>query len=71
MERKFESQIKLIEKHLKSGKPVSSYEAIMTYRITRLAAIIHRLKSHGMEIKSIKKRNKENTSYYSEYILIN
>ena len=38
--------------HLKSGRTITSMEAIDLYRCTRLAAVIHSLKEEGYDIIS-------------------
>ena len=42
----FETQIKQVATHLLQ-KPITSWEAINTYRITRLSAVIHELRKNN------------------------
>lgn len=42
----FETQIKQVAAHLQE-KPITSWEAINTYRITRLSAVIHELRKNN------------------------
>lgn len=45
-------QIELVLEHLKSGKSITSLEAINLYGATRLADIIFKLKKRGYNIVS-------------------
>lgn len=48
------TQINIVRKHLKKGKSITSLQAFkMANPITRLSAIIHRLRGEGMKIKTI------------------
>ena len=50
------SQLYKIKEHLKWNKTITSWEAIQKYRITRLASIIHILRTeYQMNINSISK----------------
>ena len=60
------SQKEKVKKHLESGRPISSWEAIEMWHITRLAAIINVLKKEGMNIKSTMKRSSSKKPY-AEY----
>lgn len=51
--------------HLKSGKSITSMQAIDLYRVTRLAAVVHTLKKEGYPIES--KNVKGNDGAYSVY----
>ena len=46
--------------HLKSGKSITSMEAITLYGVTRLAAVIHTLKTyegHNIDSENVKGKN--------------
>ena len=60
-----ETQKQIIKKHLIREKSITSWQAIQKYRITRLAAIIHRLRNEGMNITSIHRFNGE--KQFTEY----
>lgn len=47
-----QSKNALVLKHLQSGRPLTSWEAIQLYRHTRLAAYIEDLKKRGYEIET-------------------
>ena len=47
-----ESQVKLIRKHLESGKSITPLQALRQYGCLRLAARIADLKEQGMKIKT-------------------
>ena len=50
------SQIDKVKDHLKINNTITSWEAIQEYRITRLASLIHTLRTdHQMNIRSISK----------------
>ena len=51
--------------HLKSGKSITSMEAINLYKVTRLAAVVHTLKKEGHQIES--ENVKGNDGIYSIY----
>tara|TARA_R100001244_G_scaffold17967_2_gene19039 strand:- start:4689 stop:4952 length:264 start_codon:yes stop_codon:yes gene_type:complete len=51
--------------HLKSGKTITSMEAIELYKVTRLAAVVHTLKREGHIIES--ENVKGNNGTYSIY----
>ena len=54
--------------HLKSGKTITSMEAIELYKVTRLAAVVHTLKKEGHQIESENvKGNNGNYSIYKMY----
>tara|TARA_R100000458_G_C8149629_1_gene157762 strand:+ start:295 stop:531 length:237 start_codon:yes stop_codon:yes gene_type:complete len=54
--------------HLKSGRTITSMEAIDLYRCTRLAAVIHSLKEEGYDI--ISKNVKGTNTNYARYKLL-
>jgi|TARA_R100000306_G_C4324160_1_gene116754 hypothetical protein len=54
--------------HLKSGKTITSMEAINLYGVTRLAAVVHTLKRerHPIESENVKGKN-GNYAVYKMY----
>jgi hypothetical protein len=64
-----QTQIELIENHLKQYGSISSWEAIQKFRITRLSAIIYKLKKHNMIITKENKRSADGHKWYAEYTL--
>jgi hypothetical protein len=61
------TQSDLVLKHLKSRKKLTSVEAIGLYGITRLAAVIFRIKEQGHEV--VAKKCKGVRANYKEYSL--
>jgi len=61
------SQKQKVRDYLESGRPLTSWEAIEKWRITRLAAIIDLLKKEGMNIVSEMKKNFNTGKKYAEY----
>ena len=55
--------------HLKLDGRVTPYEAFENLHITRLAAVIHRLRSKGHEIVTITHTKKEDGVRWAEYRL--
>ena len=55
----------IIEAHLLSGRPITSWQAITEYRITCLAQRIYDLRNVGLPIQSI--MIKENAKRFSRY----
>ena len=51
------TQTRTIKSHLEMHGKISSWDAIQSYKITRLAAVIHLLRESGMHIESVKKKN--------------
>jgi len=47
----FETQLEQVERHLRSGKEITTWQAIQEYGITRLPRYIHTLKKSGLKIK--------------------
>lgn len=62
-----ETQIKLIEKDLRAGRVVSTWQAIEDHNITRATARLWDLKERGLNID--KKRVEKNGKRYTEYRL--
>lgn len=65
--KKSETQLIQVRIHLKSGKKLTSWDAITKYGITRLSSYIHKLRSNGMDIET--KMVYKNGSHYAEYKL--
>ena len=65
------SQKQKVKNYLESGRPLTSWEAIDKWHITRLAAIINVLKNEGMEIKSEMKSDHRTKKPYAEYRCLN
>lgn len=61
------SQLELVHSHLQNTGKISSWEAIQSYRITRLAEYIRQLREKGLAIKSEWREN--NGKNFVEYIL--
>ena len=45
------SQVKQVDKHLRKGGSITTFQAFRWYKITRLARIIHTLNERGMPIE--------------------
>ena len=61
------TQNEQIKKHLLKKKKITTFEAFVKYKITRLASRIWDLREAGMKIKS-KRVNKKDT-HYNEYFI--
>jgi hypothetical protein len=62
------TKIDKVAHHLVTKKKITSWEAIMLYRATRLADIIFNLRNEGWLINT--KMVKNNDTRYAEYFLI-
>lgn len=62
-----EAQIKIIEKDLRAGRVVSTWQAIRDHKITRATARLWDLKERGLSID--KKKVEKNGKRYTEYRL--
>ena len=62
-----DSQLKNIEKHLKSGKKITAIQALNKYGCFRLAARINDLRNMGMTIitDTVKIKGKRIAQYYT------
>ena len=56
-----------IRDSFKTGRPLTSWEAINKFHCTRLAAVVSQLKKEGMNIETTMKTNKETRTNYAEY----
>ena len=68
-----QTKINAIKKHLTKKKHITSWEAIVLYKATRLSAIIFNLKKSGWDIATNKvtvKGEKNQTTTYAKYVLI-
>ena len=61
-----DTQDEIVLKHLKN-KSITSMDAFVMYRITRLAAKIHSLRKQGHSIRTKMEKNKR--SNYARYFL--
>lgn len=64
------TQNQIILKHLKQGRSISAFEAIMDYNIFRLGARIWELKKAGHRIESELKTNPATGKHYARYSLV-
>ena len=62
------TQREKIINHLTTRRSITSVEAIGLYGITRLAAVVHRLKNEGYDIEATLKHG-VNKTLYAEYSL--
>lgn len=60
---KADNQTTRILAHLKSGRPITSMDAIELYGCTRLASVVHRLRKNGYNITTI---DREGTTRYGD-----
>ena len=66
------AKIEKIRKHLLKKKNITSWEAITLYRVTRLAAVIHKLRDDDWNITTkmiTKKDDNGESSTFAKYIL--
>ncbi len=63
------SKTAMVKKHLLTKKSITSWEAIEKYKVTRLSAIIHKLRESGWNITN-KKLSNENSNFV-KYVLVN
>ena len=63
------TQREKVLKHILKTGSISSFEAIMDYGITRLAARIHDLKMLGYEFEVERRKNKATGLSYARYLL--
>lgn len=64
------NKTQIIKQRLKDGHSITSKEAFEEYGVTRLAAIIHKLRNSGMNIVTIDRIAKDrydNTVRFAEY----
>jgi hypothetical protein len=62
------TQEEVVLQHLKKHKKITSWQAIVEYRITRLAVMIQRLKLKGHSIITVIKNGQD--TKFAEYRLI-
>jgi hypothetical protein len=68
-----QTKIELIKKHLTKKKNITSWEAIIQYKATRLSAIIHTLRKRGYDIATQNIQSKDangNTCTFAKYVLV-
>ena len=63
------SQREQVLTHLKKGFPITSWEAIQQFRITRLSAVIYDLRQEGYTILS-QNHTSKNGKKFASYTLI-
>lgn len=63
------NKTKAVEEYLGKNKSITSWDAIMKFRATRLSAIIFNLRQRGWNISSADRTTIDGTRYV-EYILI-
>ena len=70
--KKQKTQWKVVLEHLKTYGSITSMDAIMDYHITRLAAVIFKLRKLGYEIDTVDRNGKNEYGIYTfaEYRLI-
>jgi uncharacterized small protein (DUF1192 family) len=61
------TQKEQVRTHILKAGSISSFEAIMDYGITRLAARINDLKNEGHKIKANRKKNELTKRFYVRY----
>lgn len=66
----FESKTSKVLWHLKKYKSITSWEAIIKYKATRLSAIIFEMKKRGYEFYTVREENPETGSNYARYYLV-
>jgi hypothetical protein len=68
-----QTKINQVKKHLLKKKSITSWDAIIQYKATRLSAIIFNLRKNGWDIvtNNITSKDKDgNSSTYAKYVLI-
>jgi len=61
------SQNEKVKNHLEKFKSITTFQAFMKYKITRLSARIFDLRDNGMKIKS-ERIQKKDVHYFKYYI---
>jgi hypothetical protein len=67
------TKIEQVKKHLLKKKSITSWEAIILYKATRLSAIIHSLRKIGYGINTTQIRSRDvngNDCTYAKYVLV-
>jgi hypothetical protein len=64
------SQKDMVLDHLKSGQPITQWDAIQMFRATRLGAIIYDLKKDGWDISTEMVYDKRTGKNYAKYQLV-
>ena len=68
-----QTKINQVKKHLLKKKSITSWDAIIQYKATRLSAIIFNLRKNGWDIVTNNITSKDkygNSSTYAKYVLI-
>lgn len=63
----YKSQNEIILAHMKEGRSITTWEAIKTYRITRLSRVINDLRNKGYKIKDTFVNNLTTGKNYKRY----
>ena len=58
-----------IENHLKKYKSITTIQAFLKYRITRLSAHIHSLRNNEMNIRSKRMEDKKAGTWWFKYYI--
>lgn len=72
-ETSFVSKSNAVKKHLIKKKSITSWEAIINYKATRLSAIIFNLRKNGWNIATNPITSKDrhgNVSTFAKYVLV-
>ena len=67
------TKINLVKKHLIKKKSITSWDAIINYKATRLSAIIFNLRNSGWNISTnpiTSKDDNGNSTTYAKYVLV-
>jgi len=68
-----QTKVSQIKKHLLKKKSITSWDAIILYKATRLSAIIFNLRKSGYDIATHNIKSKDdngNNTSYAKYVLI-
>lgn len=63
------SQNEKVKRHLEKYKSITTFQAFVKYRITRLNARIFNLRDSGMDIRAKRIEDKKNGTHYNKYYL--
>jgi len=63
------SQNEQIKNHLLKSKSITTFQAFVKYRITRLSARIFDLRDNGMNIQAKRMQDKKNGTWWFKYYI--
>jgi len=63
------TQKEKISNHLKKFKSITTIQAFLKYKITRLSGRIHELRGDGMNIRSKRMEDKKNGTWWFKYYI--